>query len=94
MILNFWLIIEILKYAALILWTSYSINVVLGLIGIAFYKPKKSDTKTDKLELVLVSIASKIVRNSHLETINFTKNNFRGVPFNIVLDDEGAELLH
>ena len=93
MIVNFWLIIEILKYAALIVWTSYSMNVVLGLIGIACYKPKKSYTKTDKIELVLVSIASKIVRNSLLETINYTKSNFKGVPFNIVLD-KGAELLH
>ena len=93
MIANFWLIIEILKYAPLIVWTSYSMNVVLGLISRAFFTPKKSDTKTGKLELVLVSIANKKVGNSLLETINHTKSNFKGVPFNIVVD-EGAELLH
>jgi hypothetical protein len=93
MIVNFWLIIEILKYAPLIVWTSYSMNVVLGLIGRAFFILKKSDSKTEKLELVLVSIANKKMRNSARETINYTKSNFKGVSFNIVVDG-GAELLH
>src|SRR5919108_1948829 len=89
--MDYWLIVEVFKYVAFIVWTSYSINVVLGMIGRAIYKPKISNTKTNKLELVLVSVASKKVRNSLLETVNYTKSKFKGVPFSIVID-EGAEL--
>src|SRR5919107_1460953 len=88
----FWTFNEVIKYAAFIVWTTYSINVVLGLIGRILYKPKRALMRTDKVELVLVSIASTIVRRALLETINSTLNRFPDVPLNLLVD-EGAELL-
>src|SRR5918911_2580681 len=92
MIINFWMIDEIIKYAAFIVWSCYSVNVVIGLIGRAFFRPNKEYNKTDKLELVLISVANKKVKKSLFETINHTINMFKDVPLNIVVD-EGAELL-
>jgi egghead protein (zeste-white 4 protein) len=92
MYIDLWLLVDVLKYAALIVWSSYSINVILGMIGRYFYKVKRSDYKTTKLELVLVSVANKKVKKSLFETVNHTLLYFRDVQFNIVVD-EGAELL-
>jgi beta-1,4-mannosyltransferase len=88
----FWTFNEVIKYAAFTVWTTYSINVVLGLIGRISYKPKRSLMRTDKVELVLVSIASIKVRRALLETINSTLNRFPDIPLNLLVD-EGAELL-
>ena len=84
---------EVIKYAAFAVWTTtYSVNVVLGLIGKIFYKPKRALMRTDKVELVLVSIASIKVRRALLETITATLKRFPDVPLNLVID-EGAGLL-
>ncbi len=88
----FWTFNEVIKYAAFAVWTTYSINVVLGLTGKIFYKPKRALMRTDKVELVLVSIASVKVRRALLETITATLKRFPDVPLNLVVD-EGAELL-
>ncbi|HKI07926.1 MAG TPA: glycosyltransferase family 2 protein [Nitrososphaeraceae archaeon] len=88
----FWTFNEVIKYAAFTVWTTYSINVVLGLIGRIFYKPKTGLMRTDKVELVLVSIASIKVRRALLETINSTLSRFPDIPLNLLVD-EGAELL-
>ena len=88
----FWTFSEVIKYTAFAVWTTYSINVVLGLIGKILYKPKRGIMRTDKVELVLVSIASKKVRRALLETLNYTLKRFPDIPFSLVVD-EGAELL-
>jgi len=81
-----------MQYAAFIVWTTYTINVVLGLIGKILYKPKMGIVRTNKVELVLVSVASAKVKNALLESINSTLKRFPDIPFTIVVD-EGAELL-
>src|SRR5919106_5298454 len=88
----FWTFNYVMQYAAFIVWTTYTINVVLGLIGKAFYKPKMGTVRTDKVELVLVSVASAKVRNALFETIKSNLKMFPNVPLNVVVD-EGAELL-
>jgi cellulose synthase/poly-beta-1,6-N-acetylglucosamine synthase-like glycosyltransferase len=88
----FWTFNHIMQYAVFIVWTTYTINVVLGLVGKAFYKPKMSTVRTDKVELVLVSVASAKVRKALYQTITSTLERFPDVPLNVVVD-EGAELL-
>lgn len=88
----FWTFNYVMQYTAFIVWTTYTINVVLGLIGKAFYKPKMGTVRTDKVELVLVSVASAKVRNALFETIKSNLKMFPNVPLNVVVD-EGAELL-
>jgi cellulose synthase/poly-beta-1,6-N-acetylglucosamine synthase-like glycosyltransferase len=88
----FWTFNHVLQYAVFAVWTTYTVNVALGLIGRTFYKPKMGTVRTNKVELVLVSVASKKVRNALLQTINSTVERFPDVPLNMVVD-EGAELL-
>lgn len=87
-----WTVNHVMQYAVFIVWTTYTINVVLGLIGKIFYKPKIGIVRTNKVELVLVSIASPKVRKALLEAIDSTLKSFPDVPLNVVVD-EGAELL-
>lgn len=88
----FWTFNRIIEYNVFVIWTAYSINVVLGLIGKTFYKPKMGIVRTNKVELVLVSVASAKVRNTLYQTITSTMERFPDVPLNVVVD-QGAELL-
>jgi egghead protein (zeste-white 4 protein) len=88
----FWIFNQVMQYAVFVVWTTYTINVVLGLIGKTFYKPKMGVVRSNKVELVLVSVASAKVRNALLDTINSTVQRFPDIPLNVLVD-EGAELL-
>ncbi len=80
----------ILKYYAVTIWFFYSLNVVIGLFGIG-YEANKNDKKASNVDIVIVSLASKGVRNSLFECINHVRRNFAGVHIHLVID-EGAEL--
>ncbi len=83
--------IIIIKNYALIIWSLYSINVIMGLFGL-LYKPRTGSIKSDKIEIVIVSIASRYVKRSLFECIVRTKERFQDVPVSVVVD-EGADLL-
>jgi beta-1,4-mannosyltransferase len=83
--------IIILKNYALVIWSLYSINVIMGLFGL-LYKPRTGSIKSDKVEIVIVSIASRYVKRSLFECIVRTKERFQDVPVSVVVD-EGADLL-
>jgi beta-1,4-mannosyltransferase len=83
--------IIILKYYAIIIWSFYSVNVMLGLFGL-LYKSRVSSVKSDKVEIVIVSIANRNVKRALYECIVHAKKKFQNTPLSIVVD-EGAELL-
>lgn len=85
------LLILILKYYAIIIWSFYSVNVIIGLFGL-LYTSRVGNVKSDKVEIVIVSIASRYVKRSLFECIAHTKTKFQNIPISIVVD-EGAELL-
>jgi cellulose synthase/poly-beta-1,6-N-acetylglucosamine synthase-like glycosyltransferase len=64
--------------------------LVIGFIGFS-YRAKKSSFKSNKVEFVIVSIASKGVKNSLFECINHTRTHFKDIPLTILVDEE-AEL--
>ena len=83
--------IIIIKYYAVIIWSFYSINVLMGLFGL-LYKPRTSNIKSAKVEIVIVSIASRYVKKSLFECLAKTRERFPDVPISILVD-EGADLL-
>src|SRR4051794_33614087 len=64
---------------------------ILGIIGIR-YRPNKSKFKSNKVEIIIVSIANEKVKNSLFECINHTYTNFPDIPISIIVD-EGAQLI-
>ena len=83
--------IIIIKYYAVIIWSFYSINVLMGLFGL-LYRSRASSAKSSKVEIVIVSIASQYVRKSLFQCIDETIRKFQNVPISVVVD-EGADLL-
>ncbi|WP_458719134.1 hypothetical protein [Candidatus Nitrosocosmicus sp. R] len=69
-----------IKYGALIVWSSYSLNVILGIVGRFTYKVNRSYIRTENVELVLVSVASRKVSNSLFETVKHTIVNTSDLP--------------
>lgn len=70
------------------LWGISSFYVTLGLIGGLFYKSKKENYKIKKMELAIVSKANNGVKNSLLNTINHTLDNFYDYKINLVMDKD------
>ena len=89
--LSGYLPITIIKYCAVIIWSLYSINVLMGLFGL-LYKPRASSVKSTKVEIVIVSVASRYVKRSLFECIKKTKEAFQNVPLSVVVDED-ADLL-
>ena len=48
--------------------------------------------KSNKVEIIIVSIANEKVKNSLFECINHTNTNFPDIPISIIVDD-GAQLI-
>jgi hypothetical protein len=84
-------LIIIIKYYAVIVWSFYSVNVLVGLFGL-LYKSRASSEKSKKVEIVIVSIASQYVKSSLFQCIRETRKKFHNTPISVVVD-EGAELL-
>jgi hypothetical protein len=51
----------LIGFLAMVVWTGNSVNIILGLIGKTFYKSTRNNIKTNKLEIVLISIANEKV---------------------------------
>ena len=84
-------VLDSFKYAAFASWFLYSMFLIVGFIGFSF-RAKKSSAKSNRVEIVIVSIASRSVKNSLFECINHTRTHFTDVPLTILVD-EYAELL-
>jgi egghead protein (zeste-white 4 protein) len=83
--------VVIIKYYAIIIWSLYSTNVLIGVFGV-IYRSKSSKTKSDKVEIVIVSIASVYVKKSLFECIAQTRQRFLNTPISVLVD-EGSDLL-
>jgi egghead protein (zeste-white 4 protein) len=84
-------LLDSLKYAAFASWFLYAMFLIIGFTGYS-YRAKKSSFKSNKVEFVIVSIASRRVKNSLFECIHHTRTRFKDVPLTILVDEE-AELL-
>ena len=90
-------IVELFKFFAYTMWAMYEFFVVLGFLGL-FFVPKNSSRnstlqeKCDKIEVVIVSVASKSVKKSLFECIDHTRRLFKNTAVTLVVDDN-AELL-
>jgi len=80
------LIADNLRYVAYFCWGVYSVFVVVGLAGYYKYKSDIGETKCDYIEFVIVTVASKSVRNSLVECIEQTSNRFPDVPLSVLVD--------
>ena len=87
------LILSIFTWIIGIHWSIVSIYVLLGLIGYLFYKKaNKSNIKADNVELVIVSKASKNVKDSLFNNIKYHSEKFSYLQIHLVID-ENSELL-
>jgi egghead protein (zeste-white 4 protein) len=83
--------LQSLKYPAILCWAMYAFWVIVGLFGLN-YKQKKTSKKIKDIELVIVSIANKGVRNSLFECIVHHLKYFPDKTVYLLVD-EGAELI-
>jgi beta-1,4-mannosyltransferase len=83
--------VDSLKYLAYFCWAVYSVFVVIGLVGYR-YKAKSGNTKCNCIEFIIVTVASKSVRNSLIECIEQTSSRFPNIPLSILVD-QGSKLL-
>ena len=85
------LILRILSYLTLTLWTVYATQICIYSILSFCYKPKNKRVKAKNVEFVVVTIASKKVKGALYQVLENIKTFERTVN---VVTDEGAELLN
>jgi egghead protein (zeste-white 4 protein) len=85
-------VIQLLWYPAILSSGIYSIFVIVGIVGF-HYKAESAPTRANNLEFIIISQASRKVKNSLLDCISTTRIQFPWVPLSIVID-EGSELTH
>ncbi len=78
-----------LKYAVAADWTAISAYAIVLIITLTIYNSKKEKERASNVALVIVSIASKKVKNVLYKNINYHKK--LKIPTYLVID-EGAEL--
>ena len=83
-------VIQLLWYPAILSSAIYSVFVIIGMIGF-HYKAESASTRANNVEFIIISQASRRVRNSLLDCISNTRIQFPWVPLSIVID-EGSEL--
>jgi beta-1,4-mannosyltransferase len=83
-------VIQLLWYPAILSSAIYSVFVILGMVGF-HYKAESAPTRANNVEFIIISQASRKVRNSLLDCISNTRIQFPWVPLSIVID-EGSEL--
>jgi beta-1,4-mannosyltransferase len=85
-------VIQLLWYPAILSSGIYSFFVIVGIVGF-HYKAESAPTRANNLEFIIISQASRKVKNSLLDCISTTRIQFPWVPLSIVID-EGSELTH
>jgi cellulose synthase/poly-beta-1,6-N-acetylglucosamine synthase-like glycosyltransferase len=83
------MLIETLRLVAFLCWFMFMLWAILGLLCLR-YKPQKSTTRANNVELVIVSIANGKVRNSLKETLSNIEK--LGLKFYLLVD-ESSELI-
>jgi beta-1,4-mannosyltransferase len=83
-------VIQLLWYPAILSSGIYSVFVIIGILGFR-YKAESTPTKANNVEFIIISQASRKVKNSLLDCISKTRIQFPWVPLSIVID-EGSEL--
>jgi beta-1,4-mannosyltransferase len=83
-------VIQLLWYPAILSSAIYSVFVIIGMVGF-HYKAESASTRANNVEFIIISQASRKVRNSLLDCISNTRIQFPWVPLSIVID-EGSEL--
>lgn len=83
-------VIQLLWYPAILSSAIYSVFVIIGMVGF-HYKAENASTRANNVEFIIISQASRKVRNSLLDCISNTRIQFPWVPLSIVID-EGSEL--
>ena len=83
-------VIQLLWYPAILSSAIYSVFVIIGMVGF-HYKAESASTRANNVEFIIISQASRRVRNSLLDCISNTRIQFPWVPLSIVID-EGSEL--
>ena len=83
-------VIQLLWYPAILSSAIYSVFVIIGMVGF-HYKAESAPTRANNVEFIIISQASRKVRNSLLDCISNTRIQFPWVPLSIVID-EGSEL--
>lgn len=83
------IIFSILQYFIYFLWFISSVYVIIGCMGL-FYKPKRNNTQSNNVELVIVSIASSNVRDALFQCIERSISIIKKPVY--VLIDEGCDL--
>lgn len=75
--------------AVLISAIAYSMLISLGVVAYVLYKPRRSSSRAENFEIVIVSKADHKVKNSLLESVSYHINRYGRVT---VVIDEGAPL--
>lgn len=83
-------VIQLLWYPAILSSGIYSVFVIIGIVG-SHYKAESAPTRANNVEFVIISQASRKVKNSLLDCISNTRIQFPWVPLSLVID-EGSEL--
>ena len=83
-------VIQLLWYPAILSSAIYSVFVIIGMVGF-HYKAESASSRANNVEFIIISQASRRVRNSLLDCISNTRIQFPWVPLSIVID-EGSEL--
>jgi egghead protein (zeste-white 4 protein) len=83
-------VIQLLWYPAILSSAIYSVFVIIGMVGF-HYKAESAPTRANNVEFIIISQASRKVKNSLLDCISNTRIQFPWVPLSIVID-EGSEL--
>ena len=83
-------IIQLLWYPAILSSGIYSVFVIIGIVAF-HYKAESAPTRAKYVEFIIISQASRKVKNSLFDCISNTRIQFPWVPLSIVID-EGSEL--
>jgi len=75
--------------AVLVSAIAYSMLISLGVVAYVLYKPRRSSSRAENFEIVIVSKADHKVKNSLLESVSYHINRYGRVT---VVIDEGAPL--
>lgn len=82
-------VVELLMYVAFLCWGFFTVFVLLGLVGLVLYRPRRASVRAGNVVCVIVSVADRRVEKVLLESVRSALG--LGVPV-VVLVDEGCEL--
>ena len=79
-------VIQLLWYPAILSSGIYSVFIIIGIVGF-HYKAESVPTRANNVEFIIISQASRKVKNSLLDCISNTRIQFPWVPLSLVIDE-------